>query len=78
MKTTKRKASVAISFKASETSTFVCSIDGGAAKACTSPATFKLKVGTHTIVVTAIDAAGNRDATPAQVVVKVKKKKKKK
>jgi hypothetical protein len=45
---------------------------------CTSPFGGKVKKGTHTFSVFAVDIAGNEDATPATASWKVKKKKKKK
>ena len=59
-------------------SRFECKLDDGAAAACTSPLTLKRpKVGRHVFSVTAIDKAGNRDATPATYSFKVKNKKRK-
>ncbi len=46
--------------------TFTCRLDGGVWAPCTSPVTFTgLADGPHTLEVTAADAAGNADATPA-------------
>jgi hypothetical protein len=46
--------------------TFTCSVDGGAAVACSSPfATPALANGPHTFSVAATDFGGNTDATPA-------------
>jgi hypothetical protein len=72
------KAKVTVAFTATETSTFTCSVDGGAFTACASPFTTKLKKGTHTAAVRATDTAGNVDPTPATTTVTVKKAKAKK
>ena len=66
-----------VSFAASEAATFVCSVDGRPRRRAPRRRAFKLKLGKHTIEVIAIDSAGNRDATPARVEVKIKLKKKK-
>jgi hypothetical protein len=73
-----KKAKVSLAFAATETSTYTCSVDGGAFAACANPFTVKLKKGTHTIAVRATDAAGNVDTTPAATTVTVKKAKNKK
>jgi hypothetical protein len=73
IKTKKKRVKVTIEFTASEAATFVCQVDGKAAAPCSSPLTVRLGLGNHTILVTAIDAAGNLDATPASVSLKVKK-----
>ncbi len=44
---------------------FECSMDGAAYSGCTSPKSYSLGNGQHTFQVRAVDAAGNRDATPA-------------
>lgn len=45
---------------------FRCRLDGRPFTACSSPKTYRqLRPGRHTFEVTALDAAGNRDATPA-------------
>src|SRR4051794_23174083 len=61
--------SAAVGFAASEdTTSFTCSLDGGAASPCRSPITFTgLFVGVHKVTVTATDAAGNVDPTPAEI-----------
>jgi hypothetical protein len=73
----KRKAK--FRFSSSEPgSTFECKLDRKPAFACTSPVKVKrLKRGKHVFRVTAIDAADNRDASPAVYRFKVTKKKKK-
>jgi hypothetical protein len=76
VRTTKKKAKVSLLFLASEVgASFTCSVDGRPAKPCASPFKVKLKLGNHYIAVTATDAAGNADPTPATVAVKVKRKK---
>jgi hypothetical protein len=60
-------ASASITFHSTEAgSSFVCSLDGAAVVSCTSPASYTgLADGAHTFSVTATDAVGNTDATPA-------------
>ncbi|MDA0183951.1 M36 family metallopeptidase [Solirubrobacter phytolaccae] len=54
-------------FGASEPSTFVCSVDGVPAQPCTSPlALTGLAEGAHSLEVTAVDASGRADPTPAR------------
>lgn len=58
---------------------FQCRLDSGSFDVCSSPMTYsKLKKGSHTVEVRAVDAAGNIDPAPATRSWKVKKKKKKK
>jgi hypothetical protein len=47
--------------------TFECSVDGTAYAPCSSPLKLKVKVGKHVVLIRAIDAVGNVDATPARV-----------
>ena len=56
-----------VSFSASEEgSTFACKLDDGPASPCDGTAEYSdLADGSHTFSVTATDAAGNRDETPA-------------
>jgi hypothetical protein len=66
-------------FHASEPSTFICFVDKRPPLPCTSPFTAKFKKrGKHTFSVSATDALGNVDPTPASHTWKVKQKKKKK
>ena len=53
-------------------STFTCAIDGKAAKPCTSPYKKKVKIGKHTVVITATSPFGILDPTPATVKFKVR------
>lgn len=77
VKTKKKKAKVKFTVGSSESgSTFECSVDSGAFAACGSNPTFTLKKGKHEVEAVAIDAAGNRDSSPASVSVKVKRKRK--
>ena len=77
--TAKRKTAKAkFEFAASEAgSRFECRLDSATFSACTSPQNLKLKNGSHTFRVRAIDAAGNVDFSPAKwqgtVVKKVKR-----
>jgi hypothetical protein len=53
-------------FTANEPATFACSLDGAAFTPCTTPQGYSgLAVGNHSFQVTAVDAAGNVDTTPA-------------
>ena len=58
-------ASATFTFASPDGASFECSLDGGAWRACASPATYgALANGTHTFAVRAVDAAGNVDGTP--------------
>jgi len=65
---TKKKVKIVFSSEAG--ATFECQVDGKAWKACTSPLKLKVKQGKHVVLVRAVDAAGNTDATPAKVKFK--------
>jgi len=55
-------------FGADEEATFGCSLDGAAFSPCTSPVLYSgLEPGQHTFAVTAVDAAGNADPSPATI-----------
>ncbi len=66
-----RRATVVFRFAASESSRFECKLDGKPYRRCHSPLRTHLKVGRHIFKVFAIDAAGNRDKTPALARVRV-------
>lgn len=58
-------ASAAVAFHADEPGTFRCAVDGAPAVACTSPFSLSgLSDGAHRLSVTAVDLAGNVDASP--------------
>jgi Ca2+-binding RTX toxin-like protein len=66
-----RRATVAIRFAASERSTFECKLDSRPFRPCRSPYRARLAPGRHAFRVYAIDAAGNRDRTPALLRLRV-------
>jgi 6-phosphogluconolactonase (cycloisomerase 2 family) len=75
IKTAKAKVKAKFKFGSSETgSTFQCKLDKKPLKACSSPAKYKAKPGKHRFSVTATDAAGNTDSTPAKAKFKVVRK----
>ena len=70
--TTKRKAR--FTFSSTEAgSSFRCKLDKKPFASCRSPKQVKVKPGTHVFKVTAVDAAGNRDPSPAKFSWKVLK-----
>jgi hypothetical protein len=72
-KTHSKKAKVV--FSSEPGATFTCKLDKKSAKPCTSPFKAKrLKPGKHKLTVTAVDAAGNADPSPATYRWKVLKK----
>jgi glycine rich protein len=74
IKTKKKKVKVKFTFSSSEPgSTFECKLDKGAYAPCTSPKTYKVKLGSHVFTVRA-KLAGVVDPTPATFKFKVKKK----
>jgi Ca2+-binding RTX toxin-like protein len=66
-----RRAAVAFRFGASESSHFECKLDRKPWRRCRSPLHTHLAPGRHVFRVFAIDAAGNRDKTPALARVRV-------
>ena len=56
---------VAFRFAASESSSFRCKLDRKPYATCRSPRKLRLAAGRHVFRLFAIDAAGNRDQTPA-------------
>ncbi len=62
-----------VTFTADEAGgSFECAVDSGAFAACTSPWTTPAQSdGTHTVKVRALDAVGNRDATPASTTFRI-------
>lgn len=65
------RAAVVFRFAANEPSRFECKLDARPYRRCRSPLRARLAPGAHTFRVFAIDAAGNRDRTPALVHVRV-------
>jgi Ca2+-binding RTX toxin-like protein len=66
-----RAAAVVFRFAADERSRFECKLDAKPYRRCHSPLRAELRPGRHTFRVFAIDAAGNRDKTPALVRIRV-------
>jgi Ca2+-binding RTX toxin-like protein len=66
-----RRRLIAFRFAASEPSTFECKFDRKPYKPCRSPRAFRVGIGPHGFRVFAIDAAGNRDGTPALFKLRV-------
>jgi Ca2+-binding RTX toxin-like protein len=66
-----RRKLIAFRFAASEPSTFECKLDRKPYKPCGSPRAFRVGIGPHSFRVFAIDAAGNRDGTPALFKLRV-------
>ncbi|MBJ7355904.1 hypothetical protein [Nocardioides sp.] len=72
--TKKKRAKVTFAFTSTAAGGFECSLDGAAFKPCTSPLTFKAKLGKHTMQVRAVSDSGLVDPTPATYKFKVKRK----
>lgn len=70
----KRNVRVAFRFRANEKgATFQCKLDRKRFRKCTSPHRMRVRRGKHTFRVRAIDAAGNRDKSPAKARFNVRK-----
>lgn len=67
----RHRAAVVFRFAASERSRFECRPDAKPYRRCGSPFRAHLAIGRHVFRVFAIDAAGNRDRTPALFHVRV-------
>jgi len=66
VRTRGRSASATFSLGSNEGgSTFLCRVDNGSTKACPARFTRRFRLGSHVIRVTARDAAGNTDQSPA-------------
>jgi hypothetical protein len=73
VKVGKEKVKVAFSGAGYGKLTFLCRLDKAKKeKPCSSPATFKLPPGKHTLHVRAVDAHGVSDPTPASISFKIK------
>jgi Ca2+-binding RTX toxin-like protein len=69
-----RRRTVALSFGSSEPgSTFRCRLDRGPFKPCRSPRRYTVALGRHAVRIYAVDGAGNRDASPALVRFRVRR-----
>jgi hypothetical protein len=76
VKTKKKKTTLTFSFSADTAgATFECKLDKGAFAPCTSPASYKVKPGSHTFSVRALNSAGAGPEVSATVKVKRVKKK---
>jgi Ca2+-binding RTX toxin-like protein len=65
---------VAFRFAADEPgASFLCKLDGKPYRGCASPRAYSVKAGRHAFRVYAVDAAGNRDRTPALLRFRVRR-----
>jgi len=72
--TAAKRRRVAVSFASNEAgSSFRCKLDRDPFKPCRSPRAYTVRLGRHTIRIYAIDAAGNRDRTPAAFSFRVRR-----
>jgi Ca2+-binding RTX toxin-like protein len=71
---TGRRRTVAFAFAANEAgASFRCRLDRGTFAPCRSPRRYRLAPGTHVFRVFSIDAAGNRDRSPAVVRLRIRR-----
>jgi len=72
--TARRLRRVVLFFASSEVGArFHCKLDRRPFKPCRSPRVYTVRLGWHTIRIFAIDAAGNRDRTPAMLKFRVRR-----
>jgi len=68
------RRAIAFAFASNEPgSSFRCRLDRGPFKPCRSPRRYTVGLGRHTVSVFAVDAAGNRDRSPALVRFRVRR-----
>jgi hypothetical protein len=74
IRTSRRVRRVVFRFAASERgAAFRCRLDRRRFRPCRSPRAYRVRPGFHTVRVFAIDAAGNRDRSPASVAFRVRR-----
>jgi len=72
--TSSRRRTVAFAFVSNEPgSSFRCRLDGRPIRTCRSPRRFTVRSGRHAVRIFAVDAAGNRDASPIVAVFRVRR-----
>lgn len=72
--TTRRHRRVVFRFTSSEPgSSFLCKLDGKPFRRCASPRAYTVALGRHAVRIVAIDAAGNRDPSPALFAFRVRR-----
>jgi Ca2+-binding RTX toxin-like protein len=72
--TRSRRRTVSFSFASNEAnSTFRCRLDRKPFKPCRSPRRYSVRLGRHTVRIFAVDAAGNRDRSPAAFSFRVRR-----
>ena len=74
IETSRRVRRVVFRFAANEAgATFRCRLDRGAFRPCLSPRAYRLRPGSHTIRIFAIDPAGNRDRSPVSLEFRIRR-----